>query len=91
MVANTLQIRHWIPDLVYGKEVCLTVLPIIHSYGLINAMSLPIALGGTVVLSPVFDVEEVLTFIRDYRVSIFPVCRPCTPPSTISLGRGIMV
>ncbi len=72
LVANTLQIRHWIPDLAYGKEVCLTVLPIIHSYGLINAMSLPIALGGTVVLSPVFDVEEVLTFIRDYRVTVFP-------------------
>ena len=72
LVANTLQVRHWIPDLAYGKEVCLTVLPIIHSYGLINAMSLPIALGGTVVLSPVFDVEEVLTFIRDYRVTVFP-------------------
>jgi long-chain acyl-CoA synthetase len=72
LVANTLQTRHWIPDLVYGKEVCLAVLPIIHSYGLINAMSLPIALGGTVVLSPVFDVVEVLSHIRDYGVTIFP-------------------
>ena len=72
LVANTLQTRHWIPDLVYGKEVCLAVLPIIHSYGLINVMSLPIALAGTLVLSPVFDVEEVLTHIRDYKVSIFP-------------------
>lgn len=72
LVANTLQTRHWIPDLVYGQEICLTVLPIIHSYGLVNAMSLPIALGATLVLLPVFDVEEVLTHIRDHKVSIFP-------------------
>ena len=72
LVTNTLQTRHWIPDLEYGKEVCLAVLPIIHSYGLINVMSLPIALGGTMVLLPVFDLEEVLTYIRDHQVTIFP-------------------
>ncbi len=72
LVANTLQTRHWIPDLKYGQEVCLSVLPIIHSYGLINAMSLPIALGGTMILLPVFDTQEVLEHIRDYKVSIFP-------------------
>ena len=74
LVTNTLQTRHWIPDLEYGKEVCLAVLPIIHSYGLINVMSLPIALGGTMVLLPVFDLEEVLIYIRDHQVTIFPGC-----------------
>jgi long-chain acyl-CoA synthetase len=72
LVANTLQTRHWIPDLKYGQETCLSVLPIIHSYGLVNAMSLPIALGGTMILLPVFDTQEVLEHIRDYKVSIFP-------------------
>ena len=72
LVANTLQTRHWIPDLVYGQEVCLAALPIIHSYGLINVMSLPIALGGTIILLPAFDTQEALENIRDYRVSIFP-------------------
>jgi long-chain acyl-CoA synthetase len=72
LVANTLQTRHWIPDLIYGKETCLAVLPIIHSYGLINAMSLPIALAGTIILLPVFDTQDVLENIRDYKVSIFP-------------------
>ncbi|UCC54643.1 MAG: alpha/beta fold hydrolase [Anaerolineaceae bacterium] len=72
LVANTLQARHWIPDLEYGKEVCLAVLPIIHSYGLINAMSLSIALAGTIVLLPIFDTQGVLEYIRDYKVTIFP-------------------
>ncbi len=72
LVANTLQTRHWIPDLQYGRETILSVLPIIHSYGLINCMSLPIALGSTMILLPVFDTQEVLEHIRDYKVSIFP-------------------
>lgn len=72
LVANTLQTRHWIPDLKYGQETILTVLPIIHSYGLINGMSLPVALGSTMILLPVFDIQEVLEHIRDYKVSIFP-------------------
>ena len=72
LVANTLQSRHWIPDLVYGQEVCLAALPIIHSYGLINTMILPIAMAGTIILLPAYDTREALENIRDYKVSIFP-------------------
>jgi long-chain acyl-CoA synthetase len=55
LVANTLQTRHWIPDLKYGEEVCLAAVPLLHSYGLTTAMSVPIALGATMVLLPVFE------------------------------------
>ena len=72
LVANTLQTRHWIPDLKYGEEVCLAAVPLLHSYGLISAMSVPIALGGTIVLLPVFETQQVLEHIRDYHVTMFP-------------------
>jgi long-chain acyl-CoA synthetase len=72
LVANTLQTRHWIPELHYGQEVCLSVIPLIHSYGLTNAMNIPIALGATMVLLPVFDVVEVLEHIKTYKPTIFP-------------------
>ncbi len=72
LVANTLQTRHWIPDLDYGKEVFLAALPILHSYGLTNALILPVAIAGTIILSPVFDTQEALNNILNYRVSIFP-------------------
>lgn len=72
LVANTLQTRHWISDLKYGQEVCLSVVPLLHSYGLTGAMNVPIALGSTLVLLPVFDTREVLEHIRDYRVTMFP-------------------
>ena len=72
LVANTLQTRHWAPDLVYGQEVCLSVIPLLHSYGLTGAMNMPIALGATLVLLPTFDTVEVLEHIRDHKVTLFP-------------------
>ena len=38
IVANTLQTRHWIAGMGYGSEVFLSVLPLVHSYGMTNAM-----------------------------------------------------
>ncbi|NIT59918.1 MAG: alpha/beta fold hydrolase [Aliifodinibius sp.] len=72
LVANTLQTRHWIPELNYAQEVCLSVIPLIHSYGMTNAMNIPIALGATIVLLPVFDVQEVLDHTKKYKPTIFP-------------------
>lgn len=72
LVANTLQTRHWVPDLEYGQEVCLSVLPLMHSYGMTAAMNVPIALGATIVLLPVFETQQVLEHIRRYKPTIFP-------------------
>jgi long-chain acyl-CoA synthetase len=72
LVANTMQTRHWVPDLVYGGETCLSVLPLLHSYGMISAMNVPIAIGATIVLLPHFDLQTVLDHIKRYRPTIFP-------------------
>ena len=72
LVANTLQTRHWVPGLQYGQETSLSVIPLLHSYGMTNAMNLPIALGATIVLLPVFDLEQVLEHIKTHKPTIFP-------------------
>ncbi len=72
LVANALQVRHWIPDLREGREVFLSVLPFSHSYGMTTALNVPISLGATLVLLPTFRTEEVLKAIRKYRPTIFP-------------------
>ena len=72
LVANAIQTRHWIRDLNYGEEICLSVAPLTHSYGMTNAMNIPIVLGATVVLLPVFDLEQVLEHIKRYKPTIFP-------------------
>ncbi|MDF1499400.1 MAG: alpha/beta fold hydrolase [Anaerolineales bacterium] len=72
LVANALQTRHWIPELEMGSETFLAVIPLTHSYGMTSAMNIPIALGATIVLLSVFELDQVLEHIRDYKPTIFP-------------------
>lgn len=72
LVANALQTRHWIPDMQAGKEIFLSVIPFTHSYGMTTAMNIPIAMGATMVLLPVFELEQVLESIKAYKPTIFP-------------------
>jgi len=72
MVANALQTRHWIPDLHYGQETFLSVIPLTHSYGMTTAMNVPIAMGATILLLPVFELKQALQQIKLYQPTVFP-------------------
>ena len=72
LVANALQTRHWIPDLHYGVETFLAVIPLTHSYGMTAAMNIPVAMGATIVLLPVFELKQVLQHIKQFKPTIFP-------------------
>jgi long-chain acyl-CoA synthetase len=72
LVANAVQTRHWMPDLEYGKELFLSVVPLLHSYGMTATMNLPIAAAGTIVLLPYFEPQELLEHVRAHRPTVFP-------------------
>ncbi len=72
LVANTLQTRHWIPDVREGKEVFLSVVPFSHVYGMMAAMSLPVALGAAMAVAPSFETRKVLELIKRCRPTFFP-------------------
>lgn len=72
LVANTLQVRHWLHDLQYGQETFVSALPLLHSLGMTTAMNLPIAVGATMLLLPGFDTTELLDVIWNYQPTIFP-------------------
>ena len=72
LVANALQTRHWIPDLHYGRETFLAIIPLTHSYGMTTAMNIPIAMGATIVLLPVFELKQVLQHIQQFKPTILP-------------------
>ncbi len=72
LVANTLQTRHWLPDVKEGRERFLCVIPFSHIYGLTTALNIPIALGATLILKAKFEVEEILETIKRERPTIFP-------------------
>ncbi len=72
LVANALQTRHWVPDMKYGEETFLAVLPFLHSYGMTACMNIPIAMGATIILMPVFELSQVLEHIKKHSPTIFP-------------------
>lgn len=72
LVANTLQVRHWMPAAEEGKERFLSALPFTHSYGLTTALNVPISLGATLILKAQFQAADVLHSIQRHRPTIFP-------------------
>ena len=72
LVANALQTRHWMPNVVEGGERFLCAVPIFHSYGLTTALNVPVALGATMVLQPQFQIGGIMNSIRAYKPTVFP-------------------
>ena len=72
IVANTVQVRHWMTDIDEGEEIVLGVLPFSHSYGMTTCMNLGISIAATLILLPTFSTREVLDVIAHYRPTLFP-------------------
>lgn len=73
LVANSLQIRGWMPGIVEGKETVLMAIPLFHVYGMVAGMLLAIQSGSSLVMIPnPRDQTDVLSSIQKYKASIFP-------------------
>jgi long-chain acyl-CoA synthetase len=53
------------------SDTHLSVLPLFHIFGMTGVMNAPIYSGGTMVLLPRFDIEEVMKTIQKEKVTIF--------------------
>jgi long-chain acyl-CoA synthetase len=73
VVANTLQIKSWMPALEPGKEVVLMGIPLFHVYGMVAGMNFAMANGASMVMVPnARDLKDVLDNISKYKTTIFP-------------------
>lgn len=72
LVANMLQVRHWMPEAKEGKERFLCALSFSHSYGMTTALNVPIALGALLILKAKFEVKDVLQTIKRHHPTVFP-------------------
>ena len=72
LVANALQTRHWMPDIEYGEETVMAVVPFEHSYGMTAAMNLPILIAAKIVIVSVFELKQVLEQIKRHKPTLFP-------------------
>lgn len=73
VVANTLQIKAWMPGIEPGKEVVLMAIPLFHVYGMVAGMNFALACGASMVMVPnPRDLKDVLDNIAKYKTTIFP-------------------
>ena len=73
VVANTLQIKSWMPGLTPGGEVVLMAIPLFHVYGMVAGMNFAMANGASMVMvSNARDLKDVLDNIAKYKATIFP-------------------
>jgi long-chain acyl-CoA synthetase len=73
LVANTLQIRKWMPSCKDGEEVVLMAIPLYHVYGMVAGMNFGIGAGASLVMIPdARDIKDNLENIQKYKATIFP-------------------
>jgi long-chain acyl-CoA synthetase len=76
LVSNAYMNRLWDTGATAGKEVTLGVLPLFHAYGLTVAMTGSVLMGGTLVLLPRFDLDQVFAAIDEWKPTTFPGVPP---------------
>lgn len=73
LVANALQIRHWMAGAEDGKEIVLMALPLFHVYGMVAGMLFAIYSGASMVMVPnPRDTVDVLESLQKYKATLFP-------------------
>ncbi|NTU55234.1 MAG: long-chain fatty acid--CoA ligase [Anaerolineales bacterium] len=73
IIADTLQIKSFMPDLVEGGEVVLMAIPLFHVYGMVAGMLFALAAASTMIMIPnPRDIPDILQSIQKYRPTIFP-------------------
>jgi long-chain acyl-CoA synthetase len=73
LVANTLQVSNWMPNLLAGKETVLMAIPLFHVYGMVVGMLFGIAMGAPLVMVPnPRDLPDLLENIKKFHPTVFP-------------------
>jgi long-chain acyl-CoA synthetase len=73
LVANTLQIKSWLPAATVGQETSLIAIPLFHVYGMVVGLSYSVAVAAAMVMIPnPRDMDDLLDNIDKWHPSIFP-------------------
>ncbi|HIJ62717.1 MAG TPA: long-chain fatty acid--CoA ligase [Rhodospirillaceae bacterium] len=70
--ANADQLLRLSPDLRYGEERLLLVLPLFHVFAMSVGMNVGISCGAELIMLPRFDLRQVLKTITGKRPTLFP-------------------
>ena len=72
LYANAQQAMLWNPEIEYGQERMMGVLPFFHVFAMTVVMNLTIGIGGSIVMRPRFELDPVLDDITKKKPTLFP-------------------
>jgi long-chain acyl-CoA synthetase len=72
LMANVAQINAWLPQVKYGKERLIGLLPFSHSFGLTACLNWPMSRGALIIVLPRFEINGFLKTMRKYRPTMLP-------------------
>ena len=70
--ANIHQALHWNPHIEPGRERMMGVLPFFHVFAMTVVMNFTVAIGGSIVMRPRFELDPVLQDITKKKPTLFP-------------------
>jgi acyl-CoA synthetase (AMP-forming)/AMP-acid ligase II len=85
LVANMCQMDGL--DYFHKDDILLCVLPLFHIYGLVVVLNMGLHLGATIVMMPRFDLEQFLSLIQKYRVTLSHI----VPPIVLKLAKDPII
>src|SRR6185436_15360174 len=71
----------------HHNDILLCVLPLFHIYGLVVVLNMGMHLGSTIVMMPRFDLEQFLSLIQKYRVTLSHI----VPPIVLKLAKDPII
>ena len=72
LMANVAQINAWLPQVRYGAERLMGLLPFSHSFGLTACLNWPMSQGATIIVLPRFEIGSFIQAMRKYRPTMLP-------------------
>jgi len=72
LMANVAQINAWLPQVRYGEERVVGLLPFSHSFGLTACLNWPMSQAALIIVLPRFEIDGFLKVLRQYRPTMLP-------------------
>jgi len=72
LMVNVAQVNAWLPQVHFGHERLVGVLPFSHSFGLTACLNWPMSQGAQIIVLPRFEINGFLKMLRKHRPTMLP-------------------
>ena len=72
LMVNVAQINAWLPQVRYGAERVMGLLPFSHSFGLTACLNWPMSQGAMIIVLPRFEIDGFLKALKKHRPTMLP-------------------